>query len=134
MIITLFKVKNNKITTIEYDEGDTLVDYDGQDASYFDTKEDAERYVNRISAPSFTVNPDYRYFVMNTLTGKIVSGWEYRADALFSMNEFNEMSDSYIVLHFNSSNYANKTPMVKFATNCIVFAVNPFDSANWGWK
>ena len=129
MIITLFKVKNNKITTIEYDEGDTLVDYDGQDASYFDTKEDAERYVNRISAPSFTVNPDYRYFVVNRTTRVIVSGWEYRSDAKDSMNEFNEISDSYIVVKFNTSNYSDD--YITIVTNAIVFRINPFDSANW---
>jgi hypothetical protein len=121
MIITLYKVKNSKITTIEYDEGDTLVDYDGQDASYFDTKEDAERYVNRISAPSFTVNPDYRYFVVNKMTGKIVSGWEYRYDAIDSMLEFKEME--------NGMQY--KVKSVRQYPFDNVSGSNPFDSANW---
>ena len=124
MIITLFKVKNNKITTIEYDEGDTLVDYDGQDASYFDTKEDAERYVNRISAPSFTVNPDYRYFVVNRTTRVIVSGWEYRDDAVLSRDEFNEMSPkTYKVIRLST-----------LSNRLVGYPMNPFDSANWGNK
>tara|TARA_Y100000310_G_C20416083_1_gene684377 strand:+ start:119 stop:520 length:402 start_codon:yes stop_codon:yes gene_type:complete len=133
MIITLFKVKNNKITTIEYDEGDTLVDYDGQDASYFDTKEDAERYVNRISAPSFEVNPDYTHFVVNKLTGKIVSGWECKEDAVDSMNEFEEMipvpvNTPYLLEHIY------KTDRYKVIGIINPFCYNPFDSANWGNK
>ena len=78
----------------------------------------------------FTVNPDYRYFVLNLSTGKIVSGWEYRSDAKDSMNEFNEISDSYIVVKFNTSNYSED--YITVVTNAIVFTVNPLDSANWG--
>ena len=80
------------------------------------------------SAPSFEVNSDYRYFVMNILIGKIVSGWEYRSDAVDSMNEFNEISDSYIVVKFNTSNYSED--YITVVTNAIVFTVNPFDAAN----
>jgi len=36
------------------------------------------------------VNPDYTHFVVNKMTGNIVSGWEYKEDAIESMNEFNE--------------------------------------------
>ena len=39
-------------------------------------------------------NKDYKYFVVDTLDGlKILSGWEYREDALDDMKEFKDELD-----------------------------------------
>ena len=70
------------------------------------------------SAPSITINHDYRYFVVNKMTGKIVSGWEYWDDAIDSVEEFNEGWEY------------NPAPLYKIcsAGQCPMY---PYDSANW---
>ena len=74
------------------------------------------------SAPSFEVNSDYRWFVVNKMTGKIVSGWEYKDDAIDSRNEFNEWG--------NGMQY--KVMSVRQLCNSYYMSgSNPFDSVNW---
>ena len=81
------------------------------------------------SAPSFKVNPDYRYFVVNKMTGKIVSGWEYKEDAVDSMNEFNDDVNARVdALEFNQT-YSKKMYKVCTANQYHGMA---FDSAYWG--
>lgn len=70
------------------------------------------------SAPSFEVNSDYRYFVVNKMTGKIVSGWYYSDDAIDSRNEFNEM--------FNGMQYK-----VCNSDGCSFKYGTAFSSMNW---
>ena len=71
------------------------------------------------SAPSFEVNSDYRWFVVNKMTGNIVSGWEYKDDAIDSRNEFNEWGNG---MQYKVCNY----------DGCSFKYGDAFDSANWG--
>ena len=75
------------------------------------------------SAPSRIVNSDYTHFVVNKITGKIVSGWEYRSDAIDSAIEFNQWYNG--IDSYNALQGAYK--VVKTSQH----PVNPFDSANW---
>ena len=78
------------------------------------------------SAPSFTVNPDYTHFVMNKMTGVIVSGWEWKEDAQVSCDEFNESVECG---KMRLGNYK-----VLSARWIRTIGKNPFDSAYWGNK
>ena len=84
----------------------------------------------------FTVNPDYRYFVLNLSTGKIVSGWEYRSDAVDSMNEFNDPSftEKKYKVYMDHSMYRPFLTDITYDEGYRLSHINPFDSANWGNK
>ena len=76
-----------------------------------------------------TINPDYKYFVVDTCDWLIVSGWEYKGDALDHLDELLEGMSTAVTGDYRVYSARYLKSLSKSSESKLM--IDPFNPDNW---